>query len=206
LANYLTSAQEDSWSRQIISVNVNTNTITFFPKLAVAPGIGDNIEFLPYSYDNNQPAQIYAQPNTVPYYARLESLMIPNTPIWNANLRSIPYLHIELNNAQSSYSNKHLVNSNNPNTQDSVWIVRLDPKVSDSKYLRFIAVDTKQDQQKLMLNVSEPLILTIKIPGTGEIFRPIQDDTRMPQSSWPELNIYALFDFQNDDNSIKRYL
>lgn len=196
LADYSVVPSTDSWTRQI--VNVVGQTVTFFPQLTVAPT--GTVEFLPFSYDNYNPSQGYDHDLTKRYYnVTLEALIIPNVKIYNGNLRSIPYLMVEINNNQSPTANKNLINSNNPYVTHSVWVAKLDPTSTRDDYVRFIATDTRQLSQRILIDVKEPLNFVVKLPG-GQVFTPLQSDTRQPNRTISDLNISVIIDYEDAEH------
>ena len=198
LPSYATSVFTDSWSRRIISINANQITIS--PALTILPAIASVIEIMNFSYDNAYPLQNVNNDLTIPYYANLECLTIPNCEIYNGTLYSIPHLLIEFNNSNSSVSQKHLINSNNPFVTESVWIAKLDPISIGNPELRFTTTDTNQNYQKLIFNINEPLLIKIKLPN-GKLFKPLVQDTVMPSAPIQDLNLKLIFDFQSIDKN-----
>lgn len=194
LANYSSSLLTDTWARRIISIN--GNVITFSPSLTVLPAINSLLEVLNFSYDNAYPLQNITNDITIPYYANLEMLTLPNIEIYNGSLMSIPHLLIELNNSNASVSQKHLINSNNPFVNESIWIAKLDPTSIGNPELRFTTANTRQTDQKLIFNINEPLMIKVKLPN-GKIFKPIVGDTLMPSAPIQDLNLKLVFDFKN---------
>jgi hypothetical protein len=191
LANYSTALVSDQWTREI--VGRSGNTITFFPPLSVAPT--GTIEILLFSYDNYNPSQGYEDVISKKVYnVCIEALSIPNVDIYNGNLRSIPYLLVELNNTQSANSNKNLISSNNPYTTHTVFVAKLDPTSTRDTRLRFISTSVEQKNQKILMDVKEQLNVIIRLPG-GQIFTPIQPDTTSPNKPISDLNISLVLDF-----------
>lgn len=192
LTDYSNQDANNSWCVRITSIV--GNTLNFFPNLNVAPPLLSVVEILTFSYDNINPMQYYEQYTFEEYDITLEALSLPNVPIYNSNLSSIPYLYVSLYNVDSSNSLKNLINTNNIHVQESMWIAKLDPNSLKNKNLRFINLDTKQNPQTLILDMKSPQILEILLPN-GTIFRTLQNDTISPRPTWPDLNISALFSF-----------
>lgn len=193
LADYETIDQTTSWSRQI--VEINNNSITLFPPLSVLPIIGSTVEILPFSYDNQHPMQDYDMYRGGEFNVSLESLSIPNVPITNGNLTCEPYLYVKLYNRDALYSLKNFINSNNINEADSMWCVKLDPISLQNKNLRFIPTNVQQSAQRMVIDIKKSQIFEIKLQN-GKFFIPIQSDTIMPQETWADLNVSAIFHFE----------
>jgi hypothetical protein len=194
LANYNTQAISDSWSRQIVNIDALGTTITFFPPIQVVPVAGSVVDVLPFSYDNAHPVENYELPKSAYFNVTLEALIIPNVQLVNGNLKTIPYIEVELRNETALQSYRHFINSNNPLVPESCWIAKLDPISLNQKDLKFLVCNTEQKAQTMELNIMKPFKITVKLPN-GKLFEPFLDDTNMPQSSWQDLNYIAIFDF-----------
>lgn len=198
LSNYLTQAASDSWSAQI--VNIFGNVITFFPPQPAPPSILATFEILEFSFDNAYSVQLH-EPSKDSYFdVELETLCVPNIPIFNGDLRSIPYLLVELKSDGYSLANQHLINTNNPFVSESVWIAKLDNSLTqDRRYLRFNATNTVQRAQRLFLNNYDPFCLTVRLPN-GRVLESLVADSVAPAQSFQDLNLCAIFNFEEVSN------
>lgn len=195
LSDYESQPFSDSWVREITNVDISGTILDIFPPVPIAPAAGNVVEILSFSYDNFNPVQVYEGSNIQTWSVSMESLSIPNIPMKHGDLASIPYLLVELHNNQSSVSNRNLVNTNNPFLPQSIWIAKLDPSTTNQKFLRFNNTDTQSHPQTLVLMIKEPLELTITLPN-GAVLDTQDLDNKNPYSSWHDLNLWTVFDFQ----------
>lgn len=193
LPAYATVPASDSWSRRIVSVQAS-NRCTVFPNLPVFAAT--TVELLPFSYDNTYPVQIYDRLPKKPYKVKLESLTLPNQPLVNGNLSGISQLMIEMHNNDNSLMQKHMLNSNNLQIPESIWFAKLDPEALrfDSR-LRFITCDTTQVSQNLILDLREPVRITIRLPD-GYVYEPLESENASPAGTFQDLNITLIFHFE----------
>jgi hypothetical protein len=195
LANYSTQPISDSWSRQIYQIDALGTTINFFPPINVLPAVGSIVEILPFSFDNAVPVENFEIPKSSFFEVSLEALIIPNVDIVNGDLKSIPYIGVELKNEKSRQTYRHFINSNNPLTPECCWIAKVDAYSLTHKELKFIVCNTEQKYQIMEMNINLPFEIILRLPN-GKIFEPLLPDNSSPQQSWEELNFTAVFEMK----------
>lgn len=157
--------------------------------------VGDSYEILRYTRNNEQRLSFnntLFENKTVCYELELLNLIIPNLTLTNGELKSFPYLYVQLQNAggKSSGNNNSIIYSNNPNSSKMLFRVPIDDDCQTT--CSFIKIDGDGMIQTIKLNPGHSLTFGVFLPD-GTPYETIQKDTTSPIPPDRLLQICAMF-------------
>lgn len=168
-------------------LSVVGNLVTFTP-IITTPLVGNTIEILKFSYDNEQPIQFKGKDIAAPYSASVEAISLPNIDYIGGSLSSLTHVGIEFGNQDAIHSTKHLTNTNNRFNDTSVWFCLPKDDSKNGTRNSYIYSQPFQKEHKILFDIQEPMTIRLINTTTGKELNTFIPDNTMPIPSWPELN------------------
>jgi len=182
--------------RQITGYNATTGIVTVSPPFQYPIVAGDQLEILPFSYDNANPI-VYNSTNIDEvscYEIELTDLALPNNILFTGSGGQVafyPFVHIELYNISSSSSgNREVMSSNNPTTTRTLFRVPINDTTNP-----LISTFTKiyvKNKQVLKFKPNDSVMFSVLLPN-GDVYDTIEWENYSPTLPRASMQVSALF-------------
>lgn len=180
--------------RRITEYNGNTQQATVFPPFTANPS-GENIEIMPFSYDNVIPftyrGTIEGEPSI--YAIRLLRLVLPNQILSvgsGGQIAFYPYVYVEL--TASDIPSNNLIMSNNPNAVNMMFKASVD-NIHNLKSASFISLRGDDMTQVFRFKVDTNFKVRVILPN-GDTFKTIEKETTSPSEPNIKGQVSMLFE------------
>lgn len=166
---------------------------TISEMLPSSPNAGDTYEILDFYRDNYNPLLYTGKSfsSNVCYEVELISLTLPNIDLLSdTNPSNFPYLYVELQNIESSFS-PNILYSNNTNSRKMLFKVPV-TEVNPPEFNAFMSLNAGSTTETIKLNPNKSFRFGVYLPN-GKPFESILKDTKSPLEPNRYLQISAIF-------------
>ena len=195
--NNLVSPQNES--RRIVKYDALSGILTVTPSFSAIPSITDDVEILPFSYDNLNPfvysGSMVSQQQMVCYSIELINLILPNKilKVGRGNrIAFYPYVYVELTNVSNANSGvTNIIYSNNPNSSKMLFRLSINDTTNPSTS-PFLKINGDKMTQTIKFKPNDNLKFSVYLPS-GELFETEEEEFYSPTKPNDLIQINALF-------------